>query len=155
MVGDERRSTLMALNRYLLGALGDVICVEGDCKQGETQVAQMRSTFAELGQPAMYAAAVATINAAYDAAEDSISRKYLPFSTVCCQIKALGLQAGKLTVEMSKAAGVAAPDQAPLEPKAPLEELGDKLSTGAFIIAGAIGVAILMAASGKGAGRAR
>ena len=130
-----------ASSSWMQAGLGDVVCVEGDCKQGEAQVLQMRGMFAQLGKPAAWAAAVATINATYDEINGSFARKWIPFSTACCQIKAIGGQAEKLTAAMAQAAGVAAP--ASLAVPSPSDQLGTGLKWAAVGLVALLGFSLL------------
>lgn len=123
-----------------LGQLGDVICVEGDCKLGEGQVAQLRAFFDSIKVASVknkYESAVAAIVGSFDEAEGKLSR-HLPFSTVCCEIKAIGLQAAKLQAQIAVDAGVASPAQ--LEPPSGVETLAQ---LGALAIGAYVGVKLL------------
>jgi len=90
--------------------LGDIICVEGDCKQGEAQIATMKAFFASLGQPAEFRSAVASLLSAYDSAEASWTR-HIPFASVCCEIKGLGTQAESLTKRMAASRNIIGPGE--------------------------------------------
>lgn len=78
---------------------------EGDCKVGELQMQQLAAFYQQAGAPAQFADSVAALQASYDHAEASWSRKLLPFSTVCGQIKAIGGQAAALTQQIAQATG--------------------------------------------------
>jgi hypothetical protein len=95
-----------------MGKVGDIFCTEGDCKIGEMAIGQMGTFYASLKvknvhQP--YEVGVKAILEAYEKARSSWTRQ-IPFTTVCCQIKQLGVQAISMTQSMSKKTG----DQAPL-----------------------------------------
>lgn len=112
--------------------LGDWICVEGDCKAGESMVRQMVATYESLTvpQPIQNAqgiwfipddpardAAMATMRQRYAApveaikkalsADETWARRWVPFHPNCCDIKRIGEQAQKLTKQMLKDAGAA------------------------------------------------
>ena len=129
------------MGRWGEAALGDLVCVEGDCKQGEAQVLQLREMFARVGKPAMYAAAVATIEASYAEINGSFARKWIPFSTACCQIKGIGAQAEKLTQAIAQASGVQAP--APIGVPSPSDQLGGALKWAAVGLVGLAAIALL------------
>jgi hypothetical protein len=97
------------------------LCIEGNCKQGEALVTQMRETFALLygeldGEKreafkARFAAPVAALLKSFNDENGKFSRK-LPFSPVCCTIGEIGQQAAKMTSAMLASTGkepIAAP----------------------------------------------
>lgn len=94
-----------------LGAMGDWICTEGDCKIGKAAIDQMLQFFAALkakNQHKSFEPAVEAIYASYEKQEKQLSR-HVPFSTVCCAIKEIGKQAQEVTQQMAAATGSKAP----------------------------------------------
>jgi len=97
-------------------SLGDVVCIEGDCKEGEARVRELQHFFDQVtaaGKPhaedlaRKYQAAVNTVVASFNEADSSLSRQLLPFSTRCCEIKGIGEQADKVRADIAADAGVA------------------------------------------------
>jgi len=107
--------------------LGDYICFEGDCQQGQSMVEQMQSTFASLGGPSQWQAQVDAINQAYQDAQSSWQRE-IPFTPICCSIKYLGNQAQTLTNMMLTASGLT-PLPVITPSKGFFEDLGGSAST--------------------------
>lgn len=122
-----------------LGQLGDLVCVEGDCKAGEAAVKQMQELYNALtgaGGGAFYqagqqaggggtASAVAvmiatkygpTVAALVKAKDDleTWARRWVPFHPNCCAIRDIGKQAQDITQRMAADAKVAAPTPVPL-----------------------------------------
>lgn len=129
-----------------------MLCLEGDCKIGETLVRQMQAMFRKVvfepGLEDPQARAInerwgilaSNITEEFNTLERQIGRKF-PFAIACCQIKELGRQAEKVTQGMAEMADIAAP--APSGIKAPfasgggLGGIGDLLKWGA-IVAGVV-----------------
>lgn len=98
---------LHGLGRVQMG--DDLICVEGDCQQGQASVTQLQAFFASSGSPSQFQAAVDSIVADFNDANDSLSRKLVPFSTACCRIKQIGFQADGVVQEIANATGQKSP----------------------------------------------
>lgn len=118
----------------LATGFGDLISVEGDCKVGELAVSQLLELFDKLGKPAKYAPAVAAIKKSYDDAESSWSR-HIPFSPVCGEVKAIGVQADQLAKQMAAEKGAPIPTGA--TDQDPTGAVG-KLIKGALVVAGIV-----------------
>jgi hypothetical protein len=109
-------------------------CTEGDCTEGAANVKQLQDYYASVGKPAQYAAAVDALVSAYKDADGKWTR-HLPFSTVCCEIRALGEQAKALTQQIGAATGNKAPPA--LEaPKTVTDKLTTLVTVGAVAVGG-------------------
>jgi hypothetical protein len=125
--------------------LGDIISTEGDCVEGEGAVAQLQAFYAQAGSPDKYAAAVATLLKSYNDAESSWSR-HVPFTPVCGEIKAIGVQAKALMAQIASDTGTTAP--AGIEaPKSAATDLTEKVVLGVGVLILVLGGAYILASN--------
>lgn len=105
-----------------LGQLGDVICVEGDCKLGESLVTQMNGFYTAVTAPGFpgatamaqkYGPSVSAILKA-KSEKETWARRWLPFHPNCCAIRDIGKQAQDITRQMAADAKVVAPSVVPV-----------------------------------------
>jgi len=103
-------------------AFGDIVCVEGDCKLGESLITQMHAFFISATAPGMpkqaemkaqFGPAVAAILAAAKE-KQTWARKWLPFHPACCAIRDIAKQAQELTGKMAAAVGASSPVTVPV-----------------------------------------
>ena len=105
-----------------LGQLGDIICVEGDCKLGESLVTQMKGFYTAVTAPGFpgatamatkYGPSVSAILKA-KSEKETWARRWLPFHPNCCAIRDIGKQAQDITRQMAADAKVVAPSMVPV-----------------------------------------
>jgi hypothetical protein len=107
-LSEEAQAILDKNTRSLHGAgLGDWFCVEGDCDFGRTQVRQLRAVYASAGSPTRFKGAFEAIIQAHDAIEARWFAKRIPFTTLCCDLKNIGVQAQTLAADILEATGSA------------------------------------------------
>lgn len=138
------------------GSLGDVICLEGDCKIGQALVEEMQAVFKQLsgvGKDELddsdvefmrrFGPTVTQIIESFQAENAKLARQ-VPFSLVCCTIKELGRKAQDMSTQMRAFRNVSTPSPTPVTPPftGPGGALGGALDT-LLIIAG-VGVAAVI-----------
>lgn len=107
-------------------ALGDWICVEGDCQIGRALVNQMQIMYTALANTAgsMFIAKfqpiVQAITQSLDDA-DTWAARWVPFHPGCCTIKSIGNQAQDVMRQMAQATGTVTPSQ--VDTKGPTEKI--------------------------------
>jgi hypothetical protein len=131
--------------------LGDWVCIEGDCQFGRQKVAEMVHMHRNLPDKAVaekFAPTVRSIKSQFDDLNSSWST-WVPFHTVCCRIKSVGVQAEEITQQMATASGAPAPKRSgavdPFRPgQGPLAPISTliKWGTGILVVGGAVFVGI-------------
>lgn len=137
-----------------LSSLGDIVCLEGDCKVGELLVREMQQVFRQLsgaGADELSDADVAfmqrfgpTVTQTIEAFERENAKlaRQVPFTIVCCNIKELGLKAQGLTRQMRAARGVEQTDATPV--KSPFDPGAGAIGTAAKVLLAALAAAIVV-----------
>ena len=136
--------------------LGDVLCLEGDCKVGEQLVREMQFTFRQLGGVGKdelddsdlafmrrFGPAVTSVVEQFNAEQSKLARQ-VPFSLVCCSVKDLGVKAQSLTAQMRTFRDVAQPATTPVDSPFKPGPAGIDLGGLATILAVALGGAIFI-----------
>jgi len=144
--------------------LGDVLCLEGDCKVGEQLVREMQAVFRQLGGVGKdelddsdvafmrrFGPAVTSIVEQFNGEQSKLSRQ-VPFSLVCCSVKDLGVKAQSLTTQMRTFRDVAQPSTTPIDSPFKPGPAGIDLGGLATIVALALGGAILIPALARSSG---
>lgn len=134
----HRIGAVQARKRRRPAAMGDVICLEGDCVVGKQLVNEMQAVYKqgsgygvnELNDQQVefrrrFAPTVTQLVEQWQAEESKLTRQ-LPFSLVCCTIKDIGVKAQSITVQMRDFMKVAQPDRTPV--KSPHEPGNDAIS---------------------------
>lgn len=135
-------------------ALGDVICLEGDCAVGKQLVNEMQAVYkqfsgygknelsdADVSFRAKFSSTVTQVVEQFQREDAKLSRQ-IPFSVVCCTIKDIGVKAQSLSRQMRDymkvAQPAATPVKSPHDPSTnPVANLADKvLKTGLLLGAG-------------------
>lgn len=97
------------LSDCLNEGLGDIVAIEGDCREGEADFQEMMAYYQSIGSPAKYGSAVAALKAGFDQHDTSFSRKWVPFSPECNVVKQIGVQAKQLMAQMASDQGQPVP----------------------------------------------
>lgn len=108
-------------------AMGDTICLEGDCVVGKQLVNEMQAVYKqgsgygvdELNNDQLefrrrFGPTVTQLIEQFMAEDGKLTRQ-LPFSLVCCTIKDIGVKAQSMTRQMRDFMKVAQPDATPIE----------------------------------------
>lgn len=147
----HRIGAVQARKRRRPPAMGDVICLEGDCVVGKQLVNEMQAVYKqgsgygvdELNDQQVefrrrFGPTVTQLIEQWQAEERKLTRQ-LPFSLVCCTIKDIGVKSQSITRQMRDFMKVAQPDATPIESPHksgtdPLNRTLDKVLKGAFYL---------------------